>query len=107
MNIDARAEAWVRLALSGASPRALAELLRAFGSPEAVLTASGTDRRSVVGGAVSKGLPGATDAKRVAATLAWLGEPGCSLVAWDDEDYPRALLEIADPPPVFYCLGDR
>jgi DNA processing protein len=29
------------------------------------------------------------------------------LVAWDDPDYPGSLLEIGDPPPVFYCLGRR
>ena len=34
-------------------------------------------------------------------------EPGHGLVAWDDPDYPRPLLEIGDPPPVFYCLGRR
>ena len=32
---------------------------------------------------------------------------GHDLVAWDDSDYPRALLEIGDPPPVFYCIGRR
>ena len=32
MNVDARAEAWARLQLAGLPPRALVELLRAFGS---------------------------------------------------------------------------
>ena len=47
------------------------------------------------------------DAARLDATLAWLREPGHDLVAWGDPDYPAALLEIGDPPPVFYCLGRR
>jgi len=85
----------------------LAELLRAFGNPEAVLAASASQRRSVIGAAGAKALDGASATKRLAATLGWLGEPGHSLVAWDDADYPRALLEIGDPPPVFYCLGER
>lgn len=107
MNIDARAEAWARLQLSGVGPRPLVELLRAFGNPEAVLAASSGQRRSVVAAASAKALDSGPDAERLAATLAWLGESGHSLVAWDDADYPRALLEIGDPPPVFYCLGER
>jgi DNA processing protein len=107
VNIDARAEAWVRLQLSGVGPRPLAELLRAFGNPEAVLAASSGQRRSVIAAANAKALDNEAAAQRLGATLAWLGEPGHSLVAWDDADYPRALLEIGDPPPVFYCLGER
>jgi DNA processing protein len=41
------------------------------------------------------------------ATLAWLRDPRHSLVAWDDVDYPRALLAIGDPPPAFYFVGRR
>jgi DNA processing protein len=37
----------------------------------------------------------------------WLAEPGHELVALDDADYPRPLLEIGDPPPLLYCLGRR
>jgi DNA processing protein len=40
-------------------------------------------------------------------TLGWLREPGHWLVAWDDADYPGALLAIADPPPVFCYAGRR
>jgi len=107
MNVDARAGAWVALQLSGIAPRPLAELLRAFGSPEAVLAAPPARRRAAVTTPGTKGLGAAPDPERLARTLAWLAEPSASLVAWDDPDYPRALLEIADPPPVFYCLGQR
>ena len=108
MNADPRAEAWASLQLSGIAPRPLADLLRAFGSPEAVLAASPAQRRAALTEPTTAGAMGTVpDRDRLARTLAWLAEPGASLVAWDDADYPRALLEIADPPPVFYCLGRR
>ena len=108
MNADARAEAWVSLQLSGIAPRPLAEMLRAFGSPEAVLAASPAQRRAALTEpATARAMGAAPDRERLARTLLWLAEPDASLVAWDDPDYPRALLEISDPPPVFYCLGRR
>jgi len=108
MNVDARAEAWASLQLSGIAPRPLAELLRAFGGPEAVLAASPAQRRAALTEpTTAKAMGAAPDRERLARTLAWLAEAEASLVAWDDADYPRALLEIGDPPPVFYCLGRR
>lgn len=107
MNVDARAEAWARLQLTGVPPRSLFDLLRAFGSPERVLDATSAQRRRAVSASAAVLLDAAPDEKRLAATLEWLREPGHSLVAWDDPDYPRALLEIADPPPAFYCMGRR
>jgi DNA processing protein len=107
MKVDARAEAWVRLQVSGVGPRPLAELLRAFGSPEAVVAATPTQIGKVVPVAAARSLAAAPEAGRLTAALAWLETPGHDLVALDDPDYPRSLLEIGDPPPVFYCLGRR
>ena len=109
MNIDSRAEAWVALQVAGVAPRALLEMLRSLGSPEAVLAATPAQRRAAVTSAASpKSLAIAPDPERVAQTLRWLADtPDASLVAWDDADYPAALLEISDPPPVLFCLGRR
>jgi len=108
MNVDARAQAWATLQLSGIAPRPLAELLRAFGSPEAVLAATPAKRRAALSEtATARALGTTPDRERLVRTLAWLAESGASLVAWDDPDYPPAFLEIGDPPPVFYCLGRR
>jgi DNA processing protein len=35
-----------------------------------------------------------------------LEKQGIQVVTWDDEDYPRRLREIAQPPPVLYVRGD-
>ena len=107
MTVDPRIEAWVSLQLSGVAPRPLAQMLRAFGSPEAVLAATPAQRRAAVTSAGGRATVTAPDPERVARTLAWLAQPDASLVAWDDADYPRALLEIGDAPPAFYCLGRR
>ncbi len=105
MNVDARAEAWAVLHLSGVAPRALFELLRALSSPEAVLDASPAQLSAIAGAAAGKAIKTPPDAARHAATLAWLAGANHYLVAWDDPAYPCALLEIADPPPVLYCHG--
>jgi DNA processing protein len=107
MIVDARAEAWARLQLAGLAPRALVDLLRAFGNPEGVLGATRAQRRRHVAPAAAALVDAAPDDERLRATLAWLRAPGHDLVAWDDSDYPRALLEIGDPPPAFYCQGRR
>ena len=49
----------------------------------------------------------APDAARLNAAHAWLDQPGNSLMTLADADYPRALLEIADPPALLYCKGQR
>ena len=107
MKIDARAEAWATLQAMGVAPRPLYELLRVFGSPEAVLAGPASKRRTLVSPAVARQLDSPVDPARVRATLEWLGGADRGLIAWDDAEYPAALLEIGDPPPVLFCLGRR
>jgi DNA processing protein len=107
MNVDPRAEAWARLHLSGMAPRPLVDLLRAFGDPEAVLAATPAQRRRHVPARVAACLDVPPDDERLTATLTWLREPHHDLVTWGDSDYPPALLQIGDPPPVLYCMGRR
>ncbi len=107
MDVDARAEDWVRLSLCGLGPAPLVALLRAFGTASAVFAATSARRRAVVPANAAAQLDAGPDPERLAASLAWLAGSGHSLIAWDDADYPRALLEIGDPPPVLYCLGNR
>jgi DNA processing protein len=107
MHVDARAQSWAALALAGVGPRPLVQLLRAFGDPEAVLAATPAQRRAVVTAPAAAALDAGPDPDRLAATLAWLAGDGHGFLAWDDADYPPALLEIADPPPILFCLGRR
>jgi DNA processing protein len=72
-----------------------------------VLDATPAQRRRLIPASAAALLDAAPDSERLHSMLAWLRAPGHGLVAWDDPDYPRALLEIGDPPPVFYCQGRR
>src|SRR5215831_10641223 len=107
MIVDARVEAWVRLHVAGVPPRAVVDLLRAFGDAQGVIAATPAQRRRHISADVAAKLDAAPDALRLDAALGWLAEHGHELMAWDDPAYPRALLEIADPPPAFYFQGRR
>ncbi|MDR2245020.1 MAG: DNA-processing protein DprA [Burkholderiales bacterium] len=105
-NDATRAQAWVALALWGLSAPVLARLLREFGTPEAVLAASPTGLAPFVPKTTLARLQ-SPDAERLAITRDWLTGEGHQLVTWDDPDYPSALLELNDAPPVFFFVGQR
>ena len=107
MSLDARADAWAQLAHKALPPRALFLLLRALGDPTAILSASRARLQAVVPSAAATRVVAPVDAGRLAATRAWLEAPGHNLIAWDDPDYPRALLNVGDPPPVLFHIGRR
>jgi DNA processing protein len=112
MPADARTLAWVTLARSALPQRALVTLLRAFGSPDALHSATQAQLDKVVGAALAGRIVAArradaTDVAGIDSTLRWLDQSGHHLIAWDDADYPRALLELADAPAVLFHLGRR
>jgi DNA processing protein len=108
MEIDARVEAWASLQLlPGVSARVLAGLLQALGGPEEVRGASRANLARLVPGELAAAIERGPEPVLLARTLSWIAEPGHALVAWDDADYPRALLTISDPPPAFYYCGRR
>ena len=108
MEIDARVEAWASLQLlPGLSPRILAGLLKALGGPEEVRGASRANLAKLVPAELVSVIENGPDPALLERTLSWIAEPGHALIAWDDADYPRALLTISDPPPAFYYRGRR
>ena len=108
MDIDARVEAWASLQLlPGLGTRSLVALLKAFGGPVELRAASRAHLARQVSPEVASAIERGPDPALLDRTLGWLREPGHWLLAWDDADYPAALLAIADPPPVFYYAGRR
>ena len=107
MPLDARSLAWATLVHKAMPQRALVALLRKCGRPEAVLGASRAQlARAVAPAVVERALaPVATDA--IEQTSRWLDHPDHHLIAWDDDDYPRALLELGDAPPALFQIGRR
>jgi DNA processing protein len=99
---------WLRLALvPGIGSATLIRLLTAFGSPEAVLACGRHALESHLTAKQRDALLAGPDAALLAETLAWLDQPGNSLLTLGDPDYPKPLLEIADPPALLYCKGRR
>ena len=101
-------DAWLRLALApGVGNGSLIRLLTAFGSPEAVLSCGRAALAAHLSSAQCDALLAEPDAAQWDAVQAWLAQPGNSLMTLADTDYPRTLLEIADPPAILYCKGRR
>ena len=108
MDVDARVEAWASLQLlPGLGTRSLVALLKAFGGPVELRAASRARLAKQASPDIAAAIVRGPDQALLERTLVWLREPEHWLVAWDDADYPEALLAIADPPPVFCFAGRR
>ncbi|MBI3147873.1 MAG: DNA-protecting protein DprA [Betaproteobacteria bacterium] len=101
-----RSAAWARLLLTpGVGPRTAHALLRAFGSAETVLDASQASLSPIVGEELARALSEGPNAALLDHTLAWIDASGHHFLTWDDGQYPRALLQLPDPPPCLFYLG--
>ena len=98
---------WLRLTLvPGVSPAVQRLLLGAFGSAPAVFGASSRQIAAAVGDESIAALLEAGPRKPLLeATLAWLEGADCHLLVLGDAHYPKALLNIPDPPSVIYARG--
>jgi DNA processing protein len=106
MKQDPGLASWLQLTLTpGLGGAAIRGLLRQFGLPHAVL---GRTRSELAGHATPAALSSmGSDSVKQAVTkaLEWAAMPRHCIVTLADESYPKALLEIADPPPLLYALG--
>jgi DNA processing protein len=106
MTPDPGLASWLQLSLTpGLGPSAVRNLLRQFGLPDAVLARKRTELATFMPAAALEGLYSARVAQAVARGLEWAAGDDHWIVTLADESYPRALLEIADPPPVLYAHG--
>lgn len=104
---EERLVAWVALTrvegLGAATAKRLAERVgdprRVWELGERELAASGLEAR------VIERVRRFSDWRGVREEMARARAAGAEIVAFDDPDYPPRLREIADPPPVLYCLG--
>jgi len=105
---DAGLASWIRLTLIpgvGGETRRL--LLKTFGLPEAIFSASVGALRGVIDPALAERLllQDAAIAAEIDVTLKWAAEPGNSILTLADGAYPQALLTSADPPVLLYVKG--
>lgn len=107
MALDSRSLAWATLAHKSLPQRALVALLRQFGGAEAVLGASRAELARIIAPAVVDLAVAPIDREALDATSRWLDDPSHHLIAWDDPDYPHALLELGNAPPALFYMGRR
>ncbi|HSD61546.1 MAG TPA: DNA-processing protein DprA [Burkholderiales bacterium] len=101
-------EAWLALTLiPGLGPESARRLLAAFGDPREVLEAPAGALVPAAGRELARAIADGPDPARLAGALAWCDAPGNGIVTWADTDYPRLLLNTADPPPLLYLKGRR
>ncbi|MDR2788519.1 MAG: DNA-processing protein DprA [Candidatus Accumulibacter sp.] len=97
---------WLRLTLiPGIGGRTQRKLLTAFGLPDAVFSAGYGALRALIGDKAARLLLDTRNDDAIATATAWAQSPGQRIVTLADSDYPRALLEIPDPPTLLYVLG--
>jgi DNA processing protein len=100
--------AWLRLLESpGLGRESARRLLAAFGSPDAVLSASPAAWRQVAGAnTAALATPPPAFAERLAAARQWLAaSPLHQALMLGDPHYPPRLLQSADPPLLLYLQG--
>ena len=107
MPLDARTEAWARLALLQLPASTIAALLRAFGSAQEIFAASRSHIAAATTVAAAQKISARPDEDALQAIRAWLAHETHELVAWDDSDYPQALFSMPDAPPALFFIGRR
>lgn len=101
---------WLRfLRVPGIGARRRLELLNHFGSLEALFESARGQLARLLADAPQAlaALRAEPDEKQLATDLAWFNEPRRQLLTWFDEDYPRLLREIPDPPVALFVIGER
>ena len=100
--------AWLSLHLiAGLGAESIRRLLQQFGSPQAVLSQSSIQLSQIVAPKVATAIIEGAPEEKLAAAMRWLEEDGNHLLTLADDDYPRRLLEISDPPAILYLKGRR
>jgi DNA processing protein len=98
---------WVALSLiDGIGSVTLCQLLRRFGSPAGVFAASKSQLKEIVDDKIASSITNGLDENAVAPSLAWLSSPQNHIITLADSIYPKALLEIANPPAILYAKGN-
>jgi DNA processing protein len=98
--------AWLRLTLvPGIGGETQRKLLAAFGLPDAIFSAGRSAVHEVIGKKADLLFDfDAQDA--IERSMIWADEPGHTILTLADSNYPKSLLEIADPPSLLYVRGN-
>ena len=98
---------WLSLSqIEGLGCQTFYQLLKTFGSPSEIYRKKFKELRAVVSEKIALQIGQGVDETGLQDTLTWLAQANNHLVTLADADYPKALLEIADPPPLLYAKGN-
>ena len=108
MSLPPDLAAWLRLSLTtGLGGEAFRKLLLSFGGPEQILGASRTALTAVVTGKLADAILDGDLCSELAPVETWLADTRNHVITLADSDYPQALLQTPDPPPLLYVKGRR
>jgi len=106
MNPDPGLASWLQLTLTpGIGNAALRALLKQYGLPENIVSRKPSELSAFAPRPALEALGSVEVKEAVSRALEWAAEPGHGIVTLADTSYPRALLEISDPPVLLYAIG--
>ena len=106
MTQDPGLASWLQLTLTpGLGAAALRGLLKQFGLPREILARRRSELAAFTSSSVLEALDSDSVRDAVSRALQWAAHPGHGVITLADDNYPRALLEIPDPPPLLYAVG--
>lgn len=106
MTIDAELASWLTLSqIPGLGNESLRRLLQTFGSPSVILSTPAATLKQIVRPAVACAIAKDPIDGELARVSIWLEDPSNHIVTLADADYPKALLNIPDPPLILYVKG--
>lgn len=106
MALDKDLEQWLRLSLlPGLGDESFRRLLFDFGSPEQILNAGRAALGKIIPARLADAICSGGAGDGLYTVSNWLDDPVNCVVTLADAHYPRALLQIPDPPPLLYVKG--
>ncbi|MEQ1767713.1 MAG: DNA-processing protein DprA [Methylotenera sp.] len=98
---------WIALSsIHGLGSQTFCQLLKTFGNPCNVFSASYKQLKEVVPENIALEITKGIDDDALKDSQYWLAQDHNHLVTLADPDYPKALFEIQDPPPFLYAKGN-
>lgn len=98
--------AWLRLTLiPGIGGETQRKLLAAFGLPASIFSAERAAVRAIVGNKADL-IFDSDPTEIIEHSIAWSLQPNQRILTLADDDYPKSLLEIPDPPSLIYVRGN-
>ena len=104
--MDSELASWLTLnQIPGLGNEGLRRLLQAFGDPTRIFATPAFTLQQLVPPAVAEAIARGQNDAALEPIAIWLQNPVNSIVTLADPDYPKALLNIPDPPLLLYVKG--